>query len=241
MRFLHKPLEAFIEVIYTALARLAPVHPVTVFFLPWSQRPKETVLLPISKVYHYWESDPWIAKSRILATYRNKEEQKKHIREPTFKPTEASDPRTIIHETVRLMFLENKKFHDTPQYQHMKKAIDSGRNPRGCKTKEDIEQYMSDLYQLHRSILQNGVLPVGHENKAENDDIRIIVDRNGMFGLGSKGNHRFRIAEICGHKSVPVNIFAVNREFLTKIVKQTNQPPHDAIKWHVYRQTVKHN
>ena len=127
------------------------------------------------------------------------------------------------------LFINGKDFRVTSQYKRMVNSLSKGLTPYKCQSTEDIEHYFEHLSQAYRSIKEDGYKSQEDLGNSPKDEIRIHVTENGDLCLGSKGNHRFRIAELLGIQQVPCNVYGVNINWLISLAKQTELPPHQAL------------
>jgi len=111
----------------------------------------------------------------------------------------------------------------------MSSDIQEGRAPYQCRSIEDVNNYFDRLQTVYESIRQDGFKSQQELGQNIKDEIRVHVTRNGEFCLGSKGNHRFRLAELTGVKLIPCILYGVNRTFIAELAKKTLLPPHKAL------------
>ncbi|WP_143962615.1 hypothetical protein [Litoribacter populi] len=137
-----------------------------------------------------------------------------------------------LHETVRQIFIYGEDFRMTPQYLSIIDHINKGlpNPPQGCDTVEKADQYFLDLIKAYRSMKLNGYLTQNELGKSSVEEIRLHVTRDGKLCLGTGGNHRIRMAEILGIKNVPFIIKGVHPDWVIKLSRTYNLPPHQALR-----------
>lgn len=132
----------------------------------------------------------------------------------------------IVHETVRMMFVDEEDYRETPQY----KFLVSDFNNRGVSNSAArVDSYFESLYDTFESMKKNGYLTqkeLGYQNSSE---ARLHVTKNGRLCIGSGGNHRVRIAELLQIKKIPFIIGGLHTEFVAGICEKFNCSPHNAI------------
>lgn len=146
-----------------------------------------------------------------------------------FNEMTDDSPRTCVHNTLRDLFIHGKDFKTTSQYQRMVENLPKGTKLYKCESVEDIDLYFEHLAQAYQSIKAEGYKTQVELGASPKDEIRIHITENGSFCLGSKGNHRFRIAELLKIEQIPCNIYGVNINWLMAQSKETNLPPHKAL------------
>lgn len=138
--------------------------------------------LPFSR-YGYWTLDGDWEKLGVCAKTPIKEK---------VEETDNNWP-GIVHETIRMMFIEGKDYRSTPQYRFLMKDLSS----RGVSNSAArIDSYFNSLYNTYESMKTNGYLrqqELGYQNSSE---VRLHITRNGKLCIGSGGNHRVHIAEL---------------------------------------------
>ena len=145
-----------------------------------------------------------------------------------FSEMTDDSPRSCVHNTLRDMFISGKNFRTTSQYQRMVNNLSTGIKLYKCESIEDIDLYFEHLTQTYHSIKAEGYKTQRELGSPPRDEIRIHVTENGSLSLGSKGNHRFRIAELLSIKQIPCIIHGVNINWIIAQSKETNLPPHQA-------------
>lgn len=137
--------------------------------------------------------------------------------------------RSCVHNTVRDLHIHNKNFRETSQYERMVKSLSEGLTPYNCQSIDDICSYFEHLDIAYHSIKTDGYKTQQEMGKSARDEIRIHITENGSLCLGSKGNHRFRIAELLGIRQIPCNVYGVNIHWLIALSEKTSLPPHQAL------------
>lgn len=132
----------------------------------------------------------------------------------------------IVHETIRMMFVEGRDYRETPQYNFLRSDF----KKRGVLNQQArLESYFESLYKTFESIKKNGYLTqreLGYQNSSE---VRLHINRNGRLCIGSGGNHRVRIAELLQIKKIPFIIGGFHTAFVAGICEKYNSTPRSAI------------
>ena len=183
----------------------------------------------LHRVRLYSSSDPSPPKHSSFFCFKSSEEKEMHPLTSIFSEMTDESPRTCVHNTLRDLFINGKKFRATSQYERMIKSVSEGINLYKCQSIEEIDLYFERLIQTYHSIKSDGYKTQQELGASPRDEIRIHVLENGSLCLGSKGNHRFRMAELLNIKHIPCIIYGVSLNWIISLSKQTNLPPHQAL------------
>jgi hypothetical protein len=136
-----------------------------------------------------------------------------------------------LHETVRSIFLFNRHYRDTPQYEAMILAVQqkSPNPPQACYTVQEVDAYFERLLLAFQSMKKHGYLTQQELGKSDVGEIRLHVTREGKLCLGTGGNHRIRMAEILGIRNIPFLLRGVHPEWVITLSRQSALPPHKAL------------
>lgn len=234
MRQIRKALRTFLYRLLVCLkmplswqAKLLPKH----FFLT------EVCTISLDRIQLYSTSDPSPPKHSARFCFESLEENKMHPITSIFSEMTDDTPRSCVHNTLRDLLIHGKDFKVTSQYKRMVTNLAKGVSLYKCQSKDDIDLYFQHLDQAYRSIKADGYKSQKELGKPSKDEIRIHITENGNLCLGSKGNHRFRMAEFLNVKLVPCNIYGVNIKWLLSLSKQTKLPPHQALLYWMDEQT----
>lgn len=186
----------------------------------------------LKRIRLYSESDPSPPKRSARFCFQTSEEKKMLPLTSAFDEMTDGNPRSCVHNTVRAIFTKGIHYTETSQYERMLKSIDAGITPYHCHSKQDIDRYFERLNQAYNSIQSAGYKSQLELGKSSTDEIRIHITEDEALCLGSKGNHRFRMAELLGVEVVPCNVYGVNINWLIKLARRLKLPPHTAfLKW----------
>ena len=183
----------------------------------------------------YSTSDPTPPKHSSRFCFKLPEEKKFFTLASIFNEVEGEGFRGCIHNTVRDLFLKGKNYRETSQYRRMIQCVDEGTILYGCRSEEDVDRYFSDLDHAFQSIKEEGYKSQRELGKFDEDgfrpidEVRIHVTGEGRLCLGSKGNHRLRIAEILGVPQIPCHVYGVNLEWLIALSRDAKLPPDEAL------------
>ena len=189
----------------------------------------QTYTAPLHRVRLYSNSDPSPPKHSNRFCFKSSEENKMHPITSIFSEMTDDSPRTCVHNTLRDLFINGKDFRTTSQYKRMTDNLSKRIKTYKCQSIEDIDLYFERLTQAYHSIKVEGYKTQRELGASPKDEIRIHVTENGSLCLGSKGNHRFRIAELLGVKQIPCVIYGVNINWIIAQSKETDLPPHHAL------------
>ncbi len=171
-----------------------------------------------------WDSKNLLEREKIFQVITDKHESSK--RNKVIK---------IIHNSIHTIFVLKEDYKKSEQYKVMKKNIDNAvsmNNDYNCNTINDIEEYFEKLIEAFFSMKINGFLTQKELGGDNNDEIPIFIGRNGELCQSGGGQHRIRFAEILNIRYVPVNIRGFHHEFIKKLCKIYNLPPHKSVeKW----------
>lgn len=157
-----------------------------------------------------------------------------------------------LHPTIKDMFILNKHYTETNQYNRMVEAVDAYQcgeidNPADaggywCKSHEDVEQYFKILincyysiknsgYKTQRQLYQEtGKIGVGSKVRNLNDEIELLINDAGeLVFAGTRANHRFSIAKILGVKKLPVVLGGIDKKYLEENIKNSKKSIRDSI------------
>ncbi|MDE0836945.1 MAG: hypothetical protein OSA84_11405 [Akkermansiaceae bacterium] len=138
-------------------------------------------------------------------------------------------PRACVHNTVRDLFISGKNYKETSQYKRMVDTLNKGSYLYKCKSIKEIDRYFEKLNQAYVSIKKYGYKSQPELGNSPRDEIRIHITEDGSICLGSKGNHRLRIAQILDIRHIPCNIYGVNIKWMISLAKKSELPPHQAL------------
>lgn len=181
------------------------------------------------KVVLYAERDPVPPKRSVRFCFGSKESSLFCNLPSAKEEILYYSPRATIHNTIRKIFFLGEHYSYTPEYLCMCENLRKGIKPRGCSSIKQINDYFEDLHALYDRILTNGYKTQKELGGSEMDEIRIFINQGGLFCLGSKGNHRFRMAELIGVEFLPINLQGVSRTFLNELCRFYSMPPHKAL------------
>lgn len=141
-----------------------------------------------------------------------------------------------LHPTIMDIYVLNKSYKDTEQFNRMTKAVDdflSGKTKTPsnygaywCQTHSDIKQYFRDLDSTYYGILEKGLLSqdqlmtVGRKlvKGAGNDDLKFIAMPNGKYiFVADGGNHRFAIAQAIGLTHVNGRLIGIHSDLYNTV------------------------
>lgn len=161
-----------------------------------------------------------------------------------------SEVRKITFDTVHDIFSRGVSYKETVQYKQMKKAVDlyqkggiSRASKAGgywCKSYEDIDEYFQKLQRAYSNIKKIGykkqceVSIVNPEDVIKSqDEIQVVLDRNGEIMLGFGGTHRTIITQILDLEQVYVRLVGVHEKFIDDLALNTHTNLTTAIIQHL--------
>ena len=189
----------------------------------------EVFVVPLNLIRLYSASDPSPPKRSFRFCFPTSEETGFLPLPSAFDEMTDDNPRACVHNTVRDIFIHGKDFRETSQYKRMTNGLADGVFLYNCKSPEDVDDYFVRLIQAYKSIKEDGYKTQKELGKTPKDEVRILVTENGSFSLGSKGNHRFRMAELLGVRQIPCNVYGANARWLASLSRETGDPPHEAL------------
>jgi hypothetical protein len=226
MRQLREKLRAFS---YRSLVFLKMPLSWQIALIPKQLFTHEVFIVPLSLIRLYSVSDPSPPKHSFRFCFPTSEEKKFLPLPSVFDEMTDDNHRSCVHNTVRDIFIHGKDFRETSQYKRMLKGLADGNALYQCEIPGDIDLYFDHLSQAYHSIKEDGYKSQRELGKASKDEIRIHLTENGSFSLGSKGNHRLRMAELLGVRHIPCNVYGVNARWLKSLSMKTGDPPHVAL------------
>lgn len=135
------------------------------------------------------------------------------------------NPRRYTVDTIKKIFVDGVSYKKTLQYKIMKEKIENGKETYWCKEKEDLDKYFEIMLNMYEQLKQGNYLvqtelieksPEMVKVSNKGDEIRILINHNGDFILGSSGTHRLLITSLLDYKSVPVMIEGVHENWIKK-------------------------
>ncbi len=109
-------------------------------------------------------------------------------------------------------FTAGMDWPETEYYQSHLDRILTGEQWRGCRSKQDLDEYFTQFDRLYEKIKKNGYRPQSELREAEFGDtapveheITVHIDRGGRF-LFCDGRHRLAIALVLGIEKIPVKV-----------------------------------
>jgi hypothetical protein len=152
-----------------------------------------------------------------------------HERVPIREPAPADLPRRDKHETVRLLFVEGHDHPETPEYAAMRRSVEAGQPVKGRRTVAEVEDYFDELRALHRSMATEGYRTAAERGRAEVDEARLFVTRDGRLCHGMHGRHRIAIADLLGIRWAPMVLFGVHPGWVEQLCGPRTRLPHRAL------------
>jgi hypothetical protein len=214
---------------YRALVFLRTPLSWQVALMPKQLFAHEVFTVPLSLIRLYSASDPSPPKHSFRFCFPTSEEKKFLPLPSAFDEMTDDNHRSCVHNTVRDIFIHGMDFRETSQYERMLEGLANGIALYECESPEDIDLYFGQLSQAYQSIKEDGYKSQTELGKTSKDEIRIHITENGSFSLGSKGNHRFRMAELLGVQHIPCKVYGVNARWLKSLSRETGDPPHVAL------------
>lgn len=161
-----------------------------------------------------------------------------------------AEVREITYSTVKEIFVGNIPYTKTAQYKKMIKAIELYRagevaNPAAaggywCRSHDDVHEYFAKLHRAYDSIKTHGYKKqsvIQKENpgdiKKDEDEIQVLLDRNGDIVLGFGGTHRTIITQILQVEKVYVKLRGVHKEFIDELSTKKDINLEMALKNHL--------
>lgn len=107
--------------------------------------------------------------------------------------------------SCRQILLENINCEATAEYLQITGIINQGGSYRGCRSRQDVVDYVEGVARTCRNIRDRGYLSQAQlGNSRYVGEMECALDRDGNLMKINAGNHRFAAARILGLKSVPV-------------------------------------
>jgi hypothetical protein len=144
---------------------------------------------------------------------------------------ETPAPTDSTHQTIQSIFLDGKHYRTTPQYEAMVRCVEQKQRAGswGCRTVAEVEQYFQRLHAAFESIRVHGYLSQRQQGRLLPDEIPLYISRDGhLVKLAFSANHRFLMAEILGVRWVPVVLRGAHPEWLLRVSRELDRPPHRA-------------
>lgn len=144
-----------------------------------------------------------------------------HSINPTGIPVDGSDYRFVVHETIRMMFVEKAPWRETPEYAHFRYLIE-----KGCRhqTLGELELRGRKLHELFEKMLSEGWLPAPRVGRPFWDEVHLYVGAQGELCAGRHGNHRMAIARLIGIETFPALLGGIHIEFLESQMRADARP-----------------
>lgn len=132
--------------------------------------------------------------------------------------------RTPLYGALHDHFVDGVPWTDLPLIIELIRRARRSSGPvwQDCSTPEEIRAYCRRLDRLHRSMRENGCLPIRELNarRAEPSGFRQVMEHEILVDIGRdgeplfvSGRHRLSIARILGLERVPVGIVVRHREW----------------------------
>lgn len=117
-----------------------------------------------------------------------------------------------IHSTVLDLFIRGKSFRETEQYKHMLEGLRLGKYEvcSGCRTESEVDDYFAKLIQTFEDIKKNGYKTQKELGNKGQNEIHILIDRNGQFIQTGGGTHRLSMAKLLNIEYVPIKITKIH-------------------------------
>lgn len=156
-----------------------------------------------------------------------------HPRKSIFEPETAAQ-RYDVHETIRAIFLQQRPYETTPQYERMMQLLAErpGANTWGCRSAQEVDAYFQRMMQAFESMRTRGYRTqreLGNRRNPLDEEMRLYVTRDGRLCQGSGANHRIRMAEILGIRWVPFVLRGAHPQWVMKLSRELGLPPHEAV------------
>jgi hypothetical protein len=129
-----------------------------------------------------------------------------------------------IYKALHARINKTEEWKETDYYHDTLSRIESGTEPWGCHTKEELDQRCSYLDDLINSIKEKGY-KLNHTIKLESEDVSmhgkdkelseevsVNISRTGEY-LFQDGRHRLAIAQILNIKKIPVKVLVRHKKW----------------------------
>jgi len=148
------------------------------------------------------------------------------------EPAHDGTVKSMTHATIRAMFIEGVPYQATPQYEAMIEAVErkDAQRAYGCESVEEVDEYFQRLLSAHRGMSADGFRTQRELGLPPWDEVKVYITRDGRLCHGNGGNHRIRIAELLGVKSIPVIFAGAHRDWLVGLCQQQDRPPRSALR-----------
>lgn len=117
------------------------------------------------------------------------------------------------HETIRLMFIENRSWEETPEFEDFSRQLSLGLTPYGITSQAEVVQRGVDLRALYAHMQNEGYKESQTVGSPYWDEAHVYIDSDGDLCLGRHGNHRIAIARVLGLNRVPVLLGGIHKDF----------------------------
>jgi hypothetical protein len=132
-------------------------------------------------------------------------------------------------DTVRDLFADNRPLEQIDEYRRIMTAVKAGKNPRGCKTPAQVDDYFAGLKRANHSIATQGYKTSTELGGMARDEISVWITRDGQLAYGGWANHRMAIADLHKIEQVPVSILGAHPDWLIEQCRLHSLPPHEAL------------
>jgi len=116
------------------------------------------------------------------------------------------------HKTIEELFVRGIPYRATEQYAYMMKNMRAGwyGGSYWCKTPEEIDAYFERLVKAYADIHDHGYKTQKELGLPGEDEILVVINREGDLMLGPGGTHRLDIARRLGIDVLPVLVYGVH-------------------------------
>lgn len=134
----------------------------------------------------------------------------------------SSSPFCSIYQ----IFVENIPYNKCQQYLIMRNNLNNNKTKwrwKHCHTIEEIDAYFENLIKAYENIKKNGYKKQSELGGDPNDEIRVVIDREGnIIKVQGGGDHRLAIARILDIDLVPVHVVGIHYVWLLKCIEFYN-------------------
>ena len=111
-----------------------------------------------------------------------------------------------VYASCKEIFVNGVPIEKSKMYFYLQKNIAEFKESKGCKTHEDIINFLKNKVKLYENIKKNGV------KKYINSNMEFMIDRNFNLVKINSGNHRFAISRVLKLKKIPVEIKLIHKD-----------------------------
>lgn len=176
----------------------------------WHSRLRPLVVMPLSRLRNFYLFDD-LCLEYVLDGDWDLQQQ----------PIEPNLMRNRHYSCIFEIVREGKHYTETEQYRRIERDLETrGASERGIRSLADVHAYFGRVMEMIEAIRQGDYRTHDQLGTKPQDEIRILIDRDGEPLKFHNGHHRLAAARLFGIEKVPVYVQHVHRRWFDRCTER---------------------